>query len=125
MQGVARWFFTVAVVFAIVGMGLGLKMGLTQTHDQIPTHAHAMLVGWVNSALMGYFYHLFPAVGASRLAQVHFLLQTAGAIVLTASLWFIYAGNPAFGAGAGAGAIGVLLGMLLFAWIALRRVWKA
>ncbi|BBK31559.1 hypothetical protein EDC65_0362 [Stella humosa] len=124
MQGAARWFFTFAVLYAIVGMGLGLKMGITHVHDQIPTHAHIMLVGWVNSALMGFFYHLFPVVGASRLAYAHLLLQTAGTVVMTASLWLIYSGNTAFEAGAGIGSIGVLAGMALFAWIALRQIWK-
>lgn len=124
MQGVSRWFFTASVLFGLVGMLLGLRMGLSQSHDQIPTHAHVMLVGWVNSALMGFFYHLFPAAGVSRLAYGHFLLQTAGAVVMSMSLWFIYAGHDAWRPGAGMGASAVLAGMVVFAWIVLRQTWR-
>ena len=124
MHGVSRWFFTASALFGLLGMALGLRMGLSQSHDQIPTHAHVMLVGWVNSALMGFFYHLFPTAGASRLAYGHFLLQTAGAVVMSTSLWFIYAGHDAWRPGAGMGASAVLVGMVIFAWIVLRQAWK-
>lgn len=124
MQGVSRWFLSASVIFALVGMALGLRMGISQSHDQIPTHAHIMLVGWVNSALMGFFYHLFPAAAGSRLAYGHFLIQTVGAVIMSLSLWMIYSGHPAFGPGAGIGASAVLIGMAIFAWVVLRQAWR-
>ena len=125
MQGTARLFFALAVIYAIIGMALGLKMGMSGSHDQIPTHAHIMLAGWVTSALIAYFYHLFPAAGTSSLALVQFYLQTAGAVVMMVSLWFIYSGNAAFDSGAGIGSMAFLAGMALFAYISLKEVWKA
>ena len=124
MQGTARWFFTSAVLFALAGMALGIRMGVSHNHDQIPTHAHVMLVGWVNAALMGFFYHQFPVLGAARLAHVHFVVQTAGAVVMTGSLWLIYGGNEAVRPGAAIGSIGVTVGMLIFAYTVLRHLWR-
>lgn len=121
MQGVARWFLSVSVLFAVAGMALGMRMGLTENHDQIPAHAHMMLVGWVNSALMGFYYHLVPAAGGARLAKVHFAVQSVGAVVMSAGLWLKYAGNAAIAPVIGIGAIAVLGGMLIFAWTVLRQ----
>jgi len=32
-------------------------------HDQMPTHAHMNLLGWVSMALFGLIYQAFPAAG--------------------------------------------------------------
>jgi hypothetical protein len=125
MQGAARLFFTLAIVYALVGMALGINMGMSQNHGEMPTHAHIMLAGWVTSALVAYFYHLFPTPGKSTLAIIHFAVQTVGAIIMMGSLWFIYSGAGGFEAGAGIGSIIYALGMVLFAYISLKEVWKA
>jgi hypothetical protein len=125
MIGAARLFFTLAIAYIILGMSLGLHMGMSENHGQMPTHAHIMLVGWVTSALVAYFYHQFPAANASRLAMVHFGLHTVGSLVMVFSLWQIYSGNTSFEPGAGIGAIIFLLGMVLFAYVSLRQIWKA
>ena len=62
MQGVARNFFILGIVMAIAGLVLGLKMAITQDHGQMPVHAHIMVVGWLMSAVFGFFCHLFPVV---------------------------------------------------------------
>ena len=125
MQGAARLFFTLAIVYAILGMLLGLSMAISQDHGELPTHAHIMLAGWVSSALFAYFYHLFPAIGSTRLAMFHFWFQTASSVVMMVSLFFFYGGNPAVEPGAAIGSIGYALGVVLFAYIALPAVWKA
>lgn len=127
MLGAARLFFTLAVVYAICGMFLGLYMGISGNHLETPTHAHIMLAGWASSALFAFFYHLFPAINLSRLATVHFGLQTVSTIVMVGSLFILYggeAGNPSAEPGAAIGAMGYLAGMLLFAWISLRALWQ-
>ena len=63
MQGVARNFFTLAIVYAICGMALGLSMSISNDHSQMPVHAHTMVAGWLMSAVFGFFYHLFPKAG--------------------------------------------------------------
>src|SRR5205823_9821690 len=63
MQGVARNFFTLAIIYALCGMALGLHMAISQDHGQMPTHAHTMVAGWLMSSVFAFFYHLFPAAG--------------------------------------------------------------
>ena len=124
MQGAARLFFTLAIVYAIAGLVLGLVMAISQDHSEMPTHTHIMLAGWVSSAIFAFFYHLFPAVGSKGISIFHFWLQTAFSVVMMVSLYFFYGGNVAFEPGAAVGAIGYALGVLLFAYIALPVIWK-
>ena len=119
MTGTARLFFILAIIYAILGMMLGLDMAISQDHSQLPTHAHTMVLGWLSSAVFAFFYHLFPDVGRTRLAQLHFWLSAACGIVLLISLYFLFAGNVAFDPIAAASSIGFFLSMLLFAWIAM------
>ena len=125
MQGAARLFFTVAIIYAILGMILGLSMAISHDHGEMPTHAHIMLAGWVSSAIFAFFYHQFPAISSRGIAGFHFWFQTASAVVMMVSLLFLYGGNPAMETGAAIGSIGYGLGMLLFAYIALPAIWKA
>jgi len=125
MQGVARLFFTLAIVYAICGMALGLHMAISEDHGQAVTHAHIMLAGWVSTAIFAFFYHHFPDISTSPTAKIHFWLQTASTIVMLVSLLFLYGGNPDAEPGAAIGSSGYLLGVILFAWISLRRIWRA
>ena len=124
MQGAARNFFTLAIIYALCGMALGLQMGMSGDHGQMPTHAHVMLAGWVTSALLSYFYHLFPATGAKTLATVHFWLTAVSGIGLVGSLYFVTAGNEAAEPVLGLASIGFFLAMILFAVIALPAIYR-
>ena len=124
MTGAARLFFILAIIYGICGMLLGLFMAISQDHSQMPTHAHTMVLGWLMSAVFAFFYHFFPDIGRSRLAQVHFWLSAVSGIILLIALYFLFAGNVAFDPVAGASSIGFFLGMLLFAWIALPVVMR-
>ena len=124
MQRVARNFFTLAIIFALCGMALGIHMGMSGDHGQMPTHAHIMLAGWVTSAIFAFFYHLFPSAGDRTLATVHFWLTTVSVIGLVVSLYFLMAGNESMEPVLGIASIGFLLGMLLFAFIALPVIWR-
>jgi len=124
MQGVARNFFTLAIVYALCGMALGLHMGMSGDHGQMPTHAHVMLAGWVTSALFSFFYHLFPSVGEKALAKVHFWLTAISGIGLVGSLYFVTAGNESMEPVLGIASIGFFLGMILFAFIALPAIYR-
>jgi uncharacterized protein involved in response to NO len=119
MTGAARNFFTLAIIYAIFGMLLGLVMGISQDHGQMPTHAHMMVAGWLMSGFFAFFYHLFPKINHSRLAMVHFWLTAASGIVMFISLFFIFSGNTAAEPVTGIASSVFFLGILLFAWIAL------
>ncbi|MGI6852682.1 hypothetical protein [Mesorhizobium sp. 1B3] len=124
MQGVARNFFILALVYAIWGMLLGLAMAISHDHTQMPVHAHTLVAGFLTSAIFAFFYHLFPAARTSRLALVHFWLTTISGIILLVSLYFVLAGNPAIEPVTAISSLGFFAAMLLFAWIALPVVRK-
>ena len=124
MQGVARNFFTLAIIFSVLGMMLGLSMAMSHDHAQMPTHAHIMVLGWVMSSVFAFFYHLVPAARASRLAQVHFWLTAVSGVVLVGGLFFLLGGNPAIEPIVATASMVFFAATLLFAWIALTAMWK-
>lgn len=119
MQGAARLFFIVSLIYAVSGMLLGLRMAISQDHGQMPTHAHTMVAGWVMSALFAFFYHLFPKIGRGRLAFIHFWVQTISGVVLVVSLYFLLAGRPEIEPVTASASVGFLAGMLIFVFAAL------
>jgi hypothetical protein len=123
MQSVARNFFTLAIVYALCGMALGLHMSIIHDHTQMPTHAHTMVAGWLMSAVFAFFYHLVPAARASRLAPLHFWLSTVSGIALLAGLYFLLAGNEAIEPVVAVSSMGFYASMVLFAFIAIRAMW--
>ncbi|ESY74027.1 MULTISPECIES: hypothetical protein [unclassified Mesorhizobium] len=124
MQGVARNFFTLAIIYALCGMALGIHMAISEDHGQMPTHAHTMVAGWLMSSVFAFFYHLFPAVGQKVLAKVHFWLTAISGIGLMIGLYILLAGNPGIEPLLGISSIAFYAGILLFALIALPAVWK-
>jgi hypothetical protein len=125
MQGVARNFFTLAVIYALAGMALGLHMSITQDHSEMPVHAHTMVAGWLMSSVFAFFYHLFPAARESRLAQVHFWLTAASGIALLIGLYFLLAGNPSIEPVVAISSMVFYASMFLFVFIALPVVYKS
>lgn len=123
MQGVARNFFTLAVIYAVVGMLLGLSMAMSQDHTQTPTHAHIMVLGWVTSSVFAFFYHLVPAARNSKLAVIHFWLSAISSIGMVIGLFVLYGGNPSIEPLLGVCAIAFIVATVLFAFIALRALW--
>jgi hypothetical protein len=126
MTGIASRFFASAIIYAILGMTLGLVMGMTHNHSQMPTHAHILVIGWVTFAIYGFFYHTFPNRSESGLARTHFWLAEISLIVLLIGLLMIFGGRPDAGEPfAAVGSIGVLASAILFgviAWPTVRPV---
>ena len=125
MQGNARNFFTLAIVYSLCGMALGLYMSISQDHTEMPTHAHTMTAGWLMSAAFAFFYHLVPQAERSRLAPVHFWLAAVSGIVLLIGLFFLVGGHPGIEPVVGIASIGFYLSTALFAVIALRAMYGA
>ena len=124
MQGVARNFFTLAIIYALCGMALGLHMSISQDHSQMPVHAHTMVAGWLMSAVFAFFYQHFPAVRDSMLARIHFWLTAVSGMVLLVSLYFLLAGNAAIEPVVAASSMAFYASMLLFAFIALPTIYR-
>ena len=125
MQGVARNFFTLAIVYALAGMALGLHMSISQDHSQMPVHAHTMVAGWLMSAVFAFFYHLFPVARDKLLAKIHFWLTAVSGIGLLVGLFVLLGGNAAIELVVAISSMGFYAAMFLFAVIALPIVWKS
>ncbi|HET6389855.1 hypothetical protein [Hyphomicrobium sp.] len=125
MTGLASRYFASALIYAVLGMALGVAMGITEDHAQMPTHAHMLVIGWVSFALFGFFYHLFPAAEKGRLATAQFWLAEISLLTMVVGLAQIFAGRADTGTPfAAAASIGLLTSMILFAinaWPIVRR----
>jgi len=119
MHGLAARYFGSAIIYAILGMSLGLHMGMSKDHTQMPTHAHLLVVGWVSFALIGIFYHLFPRAASGLLPRVQFWLAQLSLITLVVGLYLIFTGHDGADPIAGVSSIGLLASMILFGVIAL------
>lgn len=124
MQGVARNFFTLAIVYSLIGLTLGLSMAISQDHTQVATHAHIMVLGWLMSAVFAFFYHLVPAAAASRLASIHFWLSAISSACMLFGLFILFGGNPSIEPVLAVSSLAFFAATILFAFIALSALWK-
>ena len=120
MKNISGAFVRVALLFALVGMGLGLYMAMSGDHAQRPAHAHINLLGWVSMMLYGLFYKCCGDAGRTRLALSQFWISTIGVVVMNTGIFLIYAGMPKAEPAAAIGSLLVIAGLILFALIALR-----
>ena len=83
-----------AVIYLIVGVGLGIAMGATENFTLRPVHAHLNLLGWTTLALAGLIYTVYPKAAASRLARIHFWLHNMALPAMMGSLAAFLLGHP-------------------------------
>lgn len=95
-------WFRLAVVYLLVGAGLGTAMGASGDFALRSVHSHVSLLGWTTLALAGLIYRVFPVAGASRLAGLHFWLYNLALPPMMGSLAALLLGYP--------GAVPVLAG---------------
>ena len=114
--------FRIAVLFALVGMIVGVYMAASHDHALAPGHAHINLIGWVSLFLIGLFYERRPQLDKSASARLQVIIYTVGAVVVNASLAAVLLGNPGAEPGAAVGSFVVLGAMLWFGWLVFRNV---
>jgi hypothetical protein len=104
-----------AVLYLIIGVGMGIAMGASENFTLRPVHAHINLLGWATMALAGLIYSVFPKAGQSRLARIHFWLNNIALPVMLIALTFLMLGNTGVIPILGISEIVVTLGILVFA----------
>jgi len=110
-----------SVIYAILGMMLGIHMAASNDHGQMPTHAHLMLLGWVGMTIYAFVYRALEGAAEGVLAKLHVSLAHIGLVALTAGLYLIFSGNASIGEPvATAASLALLANMLLFAVIVFR-----
>lgn len=117
MPQISQLFFKTAIVFLILGIGMGLQMSISGSHSVIGAHAHTNLLGWVTMALFGAYYGLNPKKAMSRLANLHYWGYTVSVAVMAPSLYALYSGYTAVEPLLAVSSITAFLSVLLFAFI--------
>ena len=88
-----RKFVVAGLGWGILGLALGIFMGITHNHGQMPTHAHIMLAAFVLSFIYGTIHNLWLTNGDSGMAKIQFWLHQVGVAVLVACLFLVYGGH--------------------------------
>ncbi|KPK04427.1 MAG: cytochrome c oxidase [Betaproteobacteria bacterium SG8_39] len=88
-------FLRLAVVYAVLGVTLGIVMAGSHDFTFRPVHAHLNLLGWASMALFGLWYRSAPAAGETRLAKAHFWMHNIALPIQMITLAMFYSGNTA------------------------------
>lgn len=117
MPKISELFFRSAILFLIVGIGLGLQMSISQNFNVVGAHAHINLLGWVTSALFGGYYALNPAKATGLVPLVQYWVYTVGVAVMAISLYMLLTGNTSVEPIVAISSLVTFAGVLLFAWV--------
>ena len=120
MQNLGINFVRCAVIYALIGMALGIHMAASGDHGQGPTHAHINLVGWASMGLFGLAYRVWPELAVGVWPKIHFWGWNIGAIGMFIALFLMFSGHRQFEPLAAISSIVVLLSMLVFVFIIFR-----
>ena len=119
-MSIPRLFLLSALLFAFVGMALGIHMGIAHDFSASPVHAHINLVGWTTLALYGLIHRAYPAMAGSRLAWGQFWIAEVGAAIFPIGIAIsIYREEPLL---AIVGSLFVIVGMLAFVAMAFKHL---
>ena len=118
MRAMPFMFVFTASIYVSIGMVWGIVMAATGDHILAPAHAHLNLVGWVTTAIFGFYYQLVPAAAERRLAKIHFGVATAGLLILVPGIVMAITGQGE--ALAKVGAVLTLTSMLIFVFTVFR-----
>jgi hypothetical protein len=113
---ISQWFLRFGVLFALIGMCLGIYMAASGDHTLAPVHAHINLVGWATMFLAGLFYTVRPDC-AGRLARIHLGFAVVGLVIMAPGIAGVLLAKSWGEPMAGIGSVLTLIGMLIFAYI--------
>lgn len=85
-----RKFIITALIYAIVGMLIGIHMAATHNHLQHVTHAHILLVGFVVSFIYALCHKLWLNADGTMLAKVQFWIHQVGVLGMVIGLYLLY-----------------------------------
>lgn len=118
----AEKFIKSSVIYLLIGLCLGLYMGISTDHSQMPTHAHLNMLGWVTMALMGVVYKSWPQAAEGKLATVTYWLAHISVIGMTVGLFLLFSGHEEYEPIAAISAIVVIVNIILFASLLYRKI---
>lgn len=87
-----RKFILTSLIYAIVGLALGIFMAASKDHGHLVTHAHILLIGFVVSFIYGLCHKLWLNNLISKLSVTQFYIHQVGTLGVVIGL-FLYYGN--------------------------------
>jgi hypothetical protein len=121
----ANWFLRLSVIYALIGMALGIHMAASGDHGQMPTHAHINLLGYVSMMLYGLFYRSFPQAAEGVLPKAHFWIANIGLIGISIGIGLYYGGMTEAEPIAALSSLVAIAGMAVFAVVVFRATRSA
>jgi len=119
MLEIDRAYVAIALLWAVVGMLLGLYMGIAADTKLLTVHVAMMLSGFVTLALYGMVYRLWPALKKSPLAPAQFWITVVGVAGLVVGSYFLVTtGSIPLAAIA---SVAMIVGGALMSWLFIAR----
>lgn len=118
-----RKFVITGMVYAILGMILGIYMAASKNHGQMVTHTHIMLAGFLISFFYGLCHKLWLNNDNSALARLQFYIHQAGLAFMCGGLFLLYGQlvkEEAIGPVLGLSSVVFLSGMLMMAFMFIK-----
>jgi cbb3-type cytochrome oxidase subunit 1 len=109
-----------AVLYSLLGIGLGIVMAASGDFTNKGVHVHLNLVGWVSMAVMAMAYKAFPGMAGSPLAKAQFWLHNLGLPVMAFGIFAVLHRLPMAEPIVGSGSMVVALAFICFAL----NVWR-
>ena len=81
-----RKFVLTSLVYAVIGMSLGIFMAATKDHGQMVSHAHIMLAGFVVTFIYALCHKLWLGNQISLLAKIQFYTHQIGVAIMIPSI---------------------------------------
>lgn len=123
-----RKYIVSSLLYAVIGLLLGVVMAASGDHGQLVTHAHIMLAGFVVSFIYGLLHKLWLNNSTSMIAKTQFYIHQIGVAVLVVGLFLLYGGiipletiDPILALAS----ISVLLGMILMTFLFVQKTQTA
>ena len=110
----SNWYFRIGMLWLLAGIGLGIFMAASHDHALFPAHAHMNLLGWVTMGIFAFFYRLWPAAAATKLARIQFWIYVPAHFVQMASLIVLLRGNAAIEPLVAVASIAVAIAVIMF-----------
>lgn len=118
-----RKYIICSLVYAILGMVLGMYMGGSQNHAQFVTHAHILLVGFAVSFIYGVTHKLWLVSPPAGLATAQFYVHQVAALIMFIALFLLYGhfvSEETAGPLLGMSSLAVLIGLLMMLYMIVR-----
>ena len=85
-----RKFVLTSLIYAVIGMALGIFMAASQNHGQMVSHAHIMLAGFVVTFIYGLCHKLWLDSDGTLLAKIQFYTHQVGVAIMSIGLFLLY-----------------------------------